>query len=179
MHQGCPLKQQLRVQEICLNRWTAWQRLAAAVGLAEGALPLTLDAPSRALLLLMYTSAHQGHCTATFTVSFASVLCRDASKAAFSFTAAVGLAEGALQLTLDAPSRALLLLMYTSAHQGHRTAPFTVSSAPVLRLSEHCALLPASTRLAEGALPLTLDVRSRALLLLMYTTAHQGHRTAT
>ena len=52
-----------------MSRWTAWQRLSNALGLSDAALPLTLDAHSRALLLMMYTSAHQAHHTTTFTVN--------------------------------------------------------------------------------------------------------------
>lgn len=55
-----------------MSRWTAWQRLSNALGLSDAALPLTLDAHSRALLLMMYTSAHQAHHTATFTASLLS-----------------------------------------------------------------------------------------------------------
>lgn len=55
-------------REICQARWNQWQRLTAALGLAEDALALTLDAPSRALLLLLQSCATHGNKTATFTV---------------------------------------------------------------------------------------------------------------
>ena len=55
-------------REICQARWNQWQRLTAALGLAEDALALTLDAPSRALLLLLQSCAAHGNKTATFTV---------------------------------------------------------------------------------------------------------------
>ena len=55
-------------REICQARWNQWQRLTAALGLAEEALALTLDAPSRALLLLLQSCAAHGNKTATFTV---------------------------------------------------------------------------------------------------------------
>ena len=55
-------------REICQTRWTGWQKLAAGLGLTEEALPLTLDAPSRALLLLLQSCAARGNKTATFTV---------------------------------------------------------------------------------------------------------------